>query len=362
MNRLMSLFFVFIIAVCCLCACENKSSEKDYYPGTELDDLETFTSITGIELNISQDCPESNSVNYNYLMDNDASGLSAVTKYESYLKQYGFKKSEDLSDKDSTVYLTDDFLLITGVFNPQDNVIQYVVNIPNGKYPNVSTENDVNNEVKTPQNAEIPADTKDEAAIYAEFYRLVDIGNYTDAFSYWRQKNLSPDYADARDYYLYARAMKLYLETEFLNYYSIMDVIDCLSKTSEGFKDAAEIAEKINGELDRMQGIHISRLEGHEYGSYLIIDADGKVTLAFTESYEDAISYGLQYQLTYVNFEEGSSYMLCNGSRIVKDNCEYAITIQSEDIVLSKAWGAPNDGTFKGNYTKVSDDPYSTTA
>ena len=128
-TRLLALLFLISLLYILLSACKQQNMEetsKEYYPGTM---IETFTSIAGIELNIQESYPESNSVSYNYLMDNNAAGLSGIIKYGSYLTEIGLTKSEVLSTSDYNTYTCDKYIVITGTYYPQPNVLQYIVNI-----------------------------------------------------------------------------------------------------------------------------------------------------------------------------------------------------------------------------------------
>lgn len=128
-----------IIMCFSMCSCkkqsddESNNDDKSYYSDTELEQLETFTSITGIELNISQDAPESNSVIYNYIMDNDANGVGAIVKYEAYLEEYGFEKADELSTDDYSAYKMDEYVIVTGSFVVQSNILQYIISIPSNQ-------------------------------------------------------------------------------------------------------------------------------------------------------------------------------------------------------------------------------------
>lgn len=345
-----------IVLLLSFSACGEKNDDKVYYQNTELENLETFTSITGIEVNITEDCPESNSMMYNYLMDNNADGLGAVIKYEAYLNEYGFEKSDILSSEDSNAYILDEYIIITGTFYPQSNVIQYVVNIPNGKYVSEDETNVIPVESEGVQETEVP---KDEASIYSEFCQLVDEGAYTEAVDYINLEKLPLNYVDANDYYQYAVAMKLYTETELLTYQDILEVVRILTEdVTEGFKDSTELIEKINSELAELEGTHVyKRNSNYMYDAfYLIISSNGEVILDMGESSTGALlSSSITHQLVYVNLENGSFYMLCRKSFADNiDYCEYGITILPDYLALSKAWGSVDDGLFAGNYVKSS--------
>ena len=346
---------VSLILVFALCSCDNNKSSKEYYQGTDLKQLETFTSVTGIKLNIEEDTPESNSKLYNYLTDNNADGLGAILKYEAYLKEYGFSKAEDLSDDEITTYLMNDYIIVTGKFSPQSNVIQYTITIPNEKNV-VKDESD--SEPEDQENTVKPSGNpvKDEAAIYSEFCQMVDNGAYTEAITYLNHESLSLDYADVRNYYQYAKAMKLYRETEFVRYSDIQEIVRNLTEgMPEDFKDSAEIAEKINGELNRLIGSHMWKLDSSKvYLAYhLIISDTGDVVLELQPEKDEPLYGHTTHQLVYVNLENGSYYMLCPNYNLDIDHCEYAITFQPDYIALSKAWGGQYD-TFAVNYTRVS--------
>ena len=103
------------------------------YPNLSFEGFETFTSVTGIELNITKDAPESNGIIYNYIMDNNAAGLGAITKYETYIVDYGFEYSEALSSEGSKTYIKNGVILVTGSFYIEEsNALQYVIFVQNG--------------------------------------------------------------------------------------------------------------------------------------------------------------------------------------------------------------------------------------
>lgn len=356
MKKIIALIIT-VIGIFSLVSCNGSSDAEKYYPNTELVELETFTSVTGIELNITENCPESNSVNYNYLMGNNADGLGAVLKYESYLSEYGFNKSDALSTKDSNVYLMDEYIIVTATFSPQDNVIQYVVNIPNGK---LVSEDDSSESIEAPQDVDstVSEPPKNESLLYTEFCRLVDESSYIDAIQYRDDEQLSLDYENTQDYYQYAKAMNLYKETEFLTYQDIMEVTKILREdVSEGFKDSAELIENIDNELATLLGTHVSkRNSNYAYDAYyLIITDNGEVTLDLGKSNAgEPMSSSVTHQLVYVNLENGSFYMLCRRGLMDIDYCDYAITILPDYLALSKAWGSVDDGLFADNYRKES--------
>lgn len=355
MKNLSKIFLLFIILIT-FCACSNKSS-IEYYQGTDLEELETFTSVTGIELNIEKDAPESNGKIYNYLADNDADGLGAILKYEAYLEEYGFSKAEDLSNDEITTYLMNDYIIVTGKFSPQSNVIQYAITIPNGM---ALAEIEAGNKATEQENNETPVTPpqKGDEEIYSEFCQLVDDGNYTEAVRFLEHENLSMEYANTKDYYYYAKAMEVYRETEFLTYSVILNVVDTLKENvSEDFLDSAEIIEKITNELAILVGTHIyNRDSKYIYDCYyLIIMDNGDVILDMGKRSEGKpqLSYA-DYQLVYVNLEEDSFYMLCDDWADDIEHCKYAITILPDYLALTKAWGNSDEGIFAANYKKVS--------
>lgn len=112
-----------------LVACGQK---KEYYEDTDIKNLETFTSITGIELNIVKDSNIGKT--YNYMLDNTATGIGAITKYLDYIEKSGFVKDSNINQEygnDTTSYYIKDGFIIT-VFQEtfSSNTLQFAVHIP----------------------------------------------------------------------------------------------------------------------------------------------------------------------------------------------------------------------------------------
>lgn len=366
MKRFISLLAVMAVLFS-LYACGNAEEEKSYYTDTELVELETFTSITGIELNITENYPESNTVSYNYLLDNNADGLGAVLKYEAYLSEYGFEKSDILSDDTATVYVMDEYVVVTGIFYPQSNVIQYVLNIPNEK--NVAVENEAGeaSDIAPEETEEVqePEVQIDPETVYSEFCRLVTNGSYTDALEYVDEylKNgiLSVNYSDLSDYYHYAEAMKLYIETELLSYQDILEVVRILTEdVSEGFKDSSEIAEKIQSELDDFAtGTYIQKRDSRYYydAFYLEIKDEGAIDISVGTKSGGISHVQSECQLVYVNLEKSSQYLLCCYGPDHSPElrlCYYVIYKGTDYLGLSRTWNDKTNGTYVGTYTKIS--------
>ena len=152
----------------------NEGTENPFYEKTELKELKTFTELTGIKLTTTEETPESDSISYNYIMDNNADGFAAVLKYETYLVEYGFKKMLT-SDKINT-YGMDGYYIVSGIFNPQDNIIQYVLNIPNSRVESEVSETTI---AETTQESSEETKAKDYAESYKEFCEMVDSEDYT---------------------------------------------------------------------------------------------------------------------------------------------------------------------------------------
>lgn len=85
---------------------------------------------------------------------------------------------------------------------------------------------------------------------------------------------------------------------------------------------------------------------------YLVVQDNGEVILDMGQSRDGKpISGYPTYGLVYVNLERDSYYMICDHSYMDIDHCAYAISIQSNYLVLSTAWGDKfSGGLFKGNY------------
>ena len=328
------------------------TKEVSYYENTDLVELKTFTNITGVPVTSTQDTPESNSVSYNYILDNNAEGFAAVLKYETYLSEFGFKKLLT-SDKIST-YAMDDYYIVVGIFNPQDNIIQYAINIPNEKHVSIDDIKETTTAAEKETIAKESETAKDNEASYLELCAFVDDNKYDQAIKCVEGGEVSLDYKETKDYYNYAKAMQLYKNTEYLKYADISKVATLLSEeVSSDFKDAGEIAEKIKKELKMFSGTYICEKDSKQLynAHYLSFEDDGIVKLILgKKGSAPQSSPSTKFYLAYVNLENESYYVLAYPQ--ATEYCQYGIVESDGKLVLVKSWGNTDKGMYAGTFKK----------
>lgn len=332
---------------------------KEYYEDTFYENLETFTSVTGVELNITEDFEE-DGIAYNYLMGNDATGVGALLKYESYLKNYGFEASTIDDGSGRNMFQLDGGYIITRGVDVQDNIVQYIILIPRERVIAEAANETVSTELKASPS---PSPEVDVATAYAEFCSLVDNEKYSEATSYFfKNRALTLDYSDARSYFNYAKAMQLYREPKLVTFEDLQTVLELLSD-APGFKDSDEIVEKINSDLELLVG-HYLYVKLDKYSLYIgfdiLIEEDGFVGMECIDKKGEETNYLLSYQLVYLNLEGVSYYGICSDYDLRYEGCEYSIASFDGDsiMVIANSWynafGYGSSTLFIGVYDKIS--------
>lgn len=303
------LLFTMLITTALLlyaCAAQQKSeASAEYYQDTVIENLETFTSVTGVALNIKEENPESQSISYNYLMDNNAEGLGNVLKYEGYLKEFGFTKNDSLSTDTYTTYQKDGYVVITGSFNPQPNVIQYIVNVSSIDFNQLAKE-DTEPEPSNPTTS--TEDPYEEA--YKKIVSLVEDKKYSEARDYYMDNaNYSFfHYKDTGDYYHYAEAMAYYTDPQFRPLAQALEILK--SDVTEGFLDSDSIISEIEASLSQIDGIYQQKRSGnYQYDAFYLIIDNGEVEIE--NGKKSDIPTGAShftYTLAAVTLDNGDEY------------------------------------------------------
>lgn len=316
-----------IVIICLLCVlligCGNR---KEYYKNTGLEKLETFTSITGMELTSSQ-VVDNNTV-YNYILGNDAAGMGAISKWEQYVLDYGFEYVESLSGNGMSVFTKDKYCLCLFFSQPTDYTIQYCITVPI---------------LDVIEGYGSSADEQEED--YNKIVQLVEDDKYQDAMDFYSSSSLSDDfegYSDSKKYYFYSMAM--------LDYENGLygEARDMLSEQCNGFLDSDNVVKEIDKKIKKYNGVFKSK--SVDYDMFVVIN-NGMVSFEFNSDY---FSSGLTYvyslkKHTFTTGEEAMAICDANGK------VQYIISnLQSDNSgFLVAAPVGSTYTTFSGAYTKT---------
>lgn len=348
-KKICSLIFGLTLVCSSFVGCGNNDKNDptvEYYGDTTIEELETFTSLTGIELNISQS--NSTGMSYNYIMDYNAESVGAMVKYEDYIRNFGFERNEELEklmgDYNSKIYVKDGYL-ITLTEITTDNIIQYVITIPQKSLLEDDSEND-NNEDNDESNE------TDNDELYKQLVDFSSQGKYQEAYDLYKNSSLSEDfegYSDSKKYMFYAQAMIGY-ENGALGYtYSI------LKEHCGDILDAPQIIKELDETIGQFNGIYKATSGSVNYYIYI---KDGEVATDLKGDYE---SEQLQeqryiYNLIEVTYDTGEKTLGIGSCLLGEVDIDYVFIdgYTSNDFTLV-AWWEGNSKTFNGVYTKISD-------
>lgn len=326
-----------------LCACGNNLSRilelknKEYYADTTIEKLETFTSLTGIELNVSQ--KNETATIYNYIMDHNADSIGAIIKYENYIRDFGFERNEELeklSYDGSKIYVMDGYLIsLTEI--TKDNIIQYVITIPDTSL----LDDELKNESSEQDNNEL----------YSKLVDLASQGKYQEGFDFYNKSNLSENfegYLDSKKYMFYCQAMMAYENGGLGAAYSM------LKKECSNILDAPEIIMKLNEIIGGFNGIYKTTKDGLNLYIYI---KDGKVSVDLRGTYED-IQLKEQtyiYSLIEVTYTTGEKTLAIGSVLWGEVDIDYVfIDGYTTDEFTLVAWNGNSNKTYNGIYKKIS--------
>lgn len=331
MKKLKKILILSIILLT-LNGCEN----KQYYDDTTIEKLETFTSLTGIKLNISQ--KNDTGMTYNYMMDNNADSVGAILKYESYIRDLGFERNEKLekiANNSSKIYVMDGYLIsLTEI--KKDNIIQYVITIPEKSL--LEGELESKNE-------------KDNDTLYNQLIDLVSQGKYQEAYDFYYNSNLAENfegYSDSKKYMFYSQAMMAYENGGLGEAYSM------LKEHCNDILNAPKIIMELDETVGKFNGIYKATMEGVNYYIYI---KDGKVAYDMRSIYEDKQlkEQTYIYDLIEITYTTGEKTLGIGNVILGKVDIEYAFIdgYTSNNFTLV-AWKGQST-TYNGVYTKITD-------
>jgi hypothetical protein len=307
-----------------------QDTSVQYYQNTSIKKLETFTSLTGVEVNIQNDLDTG--ILYSYIVDADATGVGAVTKYLNYLTQNGFVKNENYSGAGEVYYKDSDFLMISRL--ETGNVIQFTIVLPK-----TGTDSTV---------GQSKAETKSE---YEQLVQYCVDGDYTAAQKLYDSSSTiknSENKDSAKKYYLYAEGMDYYNNGVYGTAYKL------LSQYATGLLKADETLANIEKKLGSLDGVYENQSVGYS-GMYMIIK-NGRVELDTYSSFgSKSISdpvYYLDSLIDYTFTTGKSTYAISNGN-INKNDVQYIMaTINGDSITLAAPAGSTYT-TYSGVYKKT---------
>lgn len=325
---------VMILTLCFVLTSCGES--KEYYENTVLEGFETFTSVTGIELTSSQESEEN--ILYNYILDDNATGIGAITKWQQYVKEYGFTYMESFSAEDMEVYTKDEYILCMFLTQPTDATVQYVVSVPidsiKEQYPD---------EEVTEENKEEVGDQDDD---YAKLVELTTSGDYQGAMEFYGNSSLCntfEGYSDSKTYFFYAQAMLDYQNGIY------GDAYDTLAEYCQGFLDADIIRQEIDNEIVFLDGVYVNK--SVDYEMHVIIN-HGSVAMEFeSDKFKDGATY-LNSLCSYTFTTGEETFAVCDATSEIS----YILTAISEngDSFLMGAAEGKEYSTFSGVYERTS--------
>ena len=316
---------------------EDEQSDK-YYANTPLEKFETFTSITGIEVSGVQESEGGTGTIYTYIFDNDAAGMSAMLKYDTYIKEYGFVEGESNGTGMTFFEKDDTYDILISMSQPQESVIQYIVIVP---HMTMAERDAVNEQNKEAEQAAMESKREED---YANFVELCQNRKYQEAKDFFNESDLwynddegyRRHYKDSMAYYDYCNGMLCYAEGKY------GEAVSEFSKCENSVLDLDKVKADILSEINSLNGTY--QITDTWSGHKSITINNGKVgTEIEVDSWPSSSRYG-----KYIVKMSNGSFGIGAYSGI-----DYIITLNGSTLTVEKAPGASYD-TFAGEYKRVS--------
>ena len=326
-------FLLLMLIPLCFIGCSKEEEKtvddgKEYYQNTTLEKFETFTSLTGIESNIVKN--EADYVLYNYLVDNDAEGNSAILKFENYIAEFGFVKSDEYSAEGLTTYMKDNYPLMVSCIEVKENILQYVIIVPKDKAPEIDGETN---------------STSSEDKEVEHLKSLVSDKKYEEAVNYYNNSSLRSEHFDNDDevkkYFFYAEA-NMYLEA---GYYG--SSYRLLNDYCKNFLDSNKIKDDIYAIVSPLNGVYENISVGYS-GMYICIK-DGRASYELSSNGLPSSAY-YNNDIAKYTFTTGKT-AFATGTAVL-DDIDYVIQILDNGNLLIAAVEGSEYSTFSGVYEK----------
>ncbi len=320
---------IMILVLCMLlvgCS-KEKEEKKEYYENTVIEKFETFTSLTGIELASTQ--KTENEILYNYILDDNANGVGAISKWEQYIEEYGFIYMSNLSKDNMSVYTKGEYIIVMNLSTPTDSTIQYIIAIP------------IKNVTEAYSESNVSDSFGNQYEDYKKMVELTTNGKYQSAKEFYNNSSLSQKfegYSDSKKYYFYAMAM---LEYEAKMY---VDAYEMLEKHCKGFLNADEILSEIDSKIGCLDGVYMNQSVSYD-GMYVIID-HGSVAMGIYSSEDLAEGVYYIFELRGYTFTTGKE-------TLAVDNYIFSTISDNGDSFLIAAEYGSQYKTFSGVYKRI---------
>lgn len=303
--------------ICLLVFCLTGCSKAEYYENISLEELESFTSITGITVNSVEEGIDY--VKYEYILTG-AEG-HPLDEYMLYLHdEYGCELSVEESAGLTLVYRYGEEKISMTKVEESFGDVAYIT---------------------LPLTAETIENNK--ATSYEELKSLIESGNYQQA----EKHELSSDYKDVKALKMYAKGMSVM--NMLPSQGCAVDTTIKYFEQAEGVYDSEKQKDILLDYVKHLNGSYKTTSRGYEYYMYI---KDGAVATSFSDE-KDAILYSWELYIWptssgdvlyavgqgHKNYYENAEYrctMMDNGEILVYDVQDYEVASGTYKLIRSK--------------------------
>ena len=286
------------IIVCLICIsiiCLTGCSKAEYYENISLEELESFTSVTGVAVNSVEEGIDY--VQYEYLLTNEDG--HPLDEYMVYLRdEYGCELSLEESAGLTLVYRYGEEKISMTKSEESFGDVAYIT---------------------LPLTAEMIEQNK--ATVYEELKTLIESGDYREAEKY----ELDSDYKDVEALKMYSKGMSVM--NMLPSQGCAVDTTIKYFEQAEGVYDSEKQIDILLDYVKYLNGSYKTTSRGYEYYMYI---KDGAVATSFSDE-KDAILYSWELYI-WPTSSGDVLYAVGQGHKNYYENAEYRCTM----MVLSR--------------------------